>query len=508
MGVHDFTIYDIICRNARLYPQEDSIIYNDTRLNHGDFKVKCDQLSAGLIKEGVEKGDRVAVVAHNSDEYMILYGACAKIGAVVLAVNWRYSKEEVEYVLNDCTPKIVFAGSDFIETISDVKPHVSSIKKCFTIGSGEKSDKFQPLTTLFTEDGSQTEFDINGDSGFIIIHTAAVEGKPRGALLSQSNVVYTNLHFLYQYKLDKNDCHLGLLPFFHIAGIALAFAVMHGGGKNTIMEKFDGDKAVELINNEGVTTFYNFSPILSMIMDSHEKRKEFELSTIRHLSGLDSGENIKRFLELVPSATYHTGFAQTEAMGVTACPVNEKPGSSGKPTEIAKVALFDDNDNEVPVGEEGEICVKSPTVFKGYWGLEDETAHTFRNGWHHTGDIGKFDDEGYLYYVKRKAQKELIKPGGENVYPQEVENAILKNENISETCVIGVPDKKWGEAIKAVCVLKPGKNIDSEELIEFVASNIARYKKPHHIVYVDSLPGNEDGEVDREKIKKDHGSKY
>jgi len=160
------------------------------------------------------------------------------------------------------------------------------------------------------------------------------------------------------------------------------------------------------------------------------------------------------------------------------------------------------------VGAPGEICVRSPVVFLGYWGLDQDTAYTFRNGWHHTGDMGRFDEEGYLWFLRRKAEKELIKPGGENVYPVEVEKAVLQHEKVAEVSVIGVPDKKWGEAIKAVCVLKPGEAPDPQELAEFVATKIARYKKPQYVTFVDALPKTGEGEIDRDQVKKDHGGKY
>jgi long-chain acyl-CoA synthetase len=223
---------------------------------------------------------------------------------------------------------------------------------------------------------------------------------------------------------------------------------------------------------------------------------------------MDGPDNIMAFAKLAPNAKIGTAFAQTEAMGVTGGLATEKPGSAGRPTIISKVRLFDDHDNEVPVGTPGEICVRSPAVFLGYWGLEDDTAYTLRNGWHHTGDVGRFDEDGYLWYVKRKAEKELIKPGGENVYPAEVEKAVLAHEAVAEVSVIGVPDEQWGEAIKAVCVLEPGKSVEAQEVIDFVAGNIARYKKPKHVVFVDALPKTDDGEIDRDQVKKDHGGKY
>ena len=203
-----------------------------------------------------------------------------------------------------------------------------------------------------------------------------------------------------------------------------------------------------------------------------------------------------------------TGFGQTEALMVTGGPMEERPGSAGRPTHVCKVALFDDHDQEVPVARQGKSASKVPTVFLGYWGREEDNRHTFRNGWHHTGDIGRFDEDGFLWYVKRKAEKELIKPGGENVYPAEVEKIILSHEAIAEVSVIGVPDRQWGEAIKAVCVLKPGKTLDPQALIDFVASKIARYKKPKFVVFVDGLPKTSEGDIDRAKVKEAHGGKY
>ncbi|MBU2647165.1 AMP-binding protein [bacterium] len=507
MGVRDFTIYDFIQRNAQLYPDRDAIVFNDQRLSHKVYKERCDSLASGLSKAGIKLGDRLAVIAHNSDEFMILYGAAARIGAIILAINWRFQPEEVAYVLQDCKPRFVFAGADYQQTVLEIAGKTDFIEKCYSIGAGDLKPGFLAFQSLFADPAGEPAPDISADAGFVIIHTAAVEGHPRGALLSQANCIYSSLIAIHEYELDPDGCHICILPLFHVAGLNLSISMMHAGGKNVILERFDPELTLKAIEKEKGTVFFNFAPILGMLMDKYEAGS-YDISSIRHLSGMDHPDNIKRFMKLAPTAVYHTGFAQTEAMGVSGCPITEKPGSAGKPTPLARVALFDDFDNEVPVGTPGEICVRSPTVFLGYWGLEAETAFTFRNGWHHTGDIGRFDEQGYLWYVKRKAQKELIKPGGENVYPIEVEKAVLDHPSIAEVVVIGVPDPKWGEAIKAVCVLKPGKSLDPKELIEFVGSKIARYKKPQQVVYVDSLPKTSENEIDRERVKKDHGAKY
>ena len=508
MGLRDYTIYDFICRNAALFPEREGIISGDHRWTHREFKIKCDQMAAGLLRLGVLQGDRLGVVAHNCDEFMILYGAAAKIGAIVLPVNWRFQQEELEYVLNDCTPKFCFAGPDFRQSLVDARGKVEALERCFTLGGGEVPEGFYPFEALYQEEGVKEEPDIQVDSGFVIIHTAAVAGLPRGALLSQRNIISIGTEMIYSNGLGFADCHLCILPLFHIGGLALAMATMQAGGKNVLVDRFNPENTLKLIEKERGTTFLHFAPILKMLRDKYDELGGgFDLSSLRSVGGLDHPDNLKRFKEIAPQIVFLTGFGQTEALEVTGCPIDERPGSTGRPTYISKVALFDDYDQEVPIGTAGEICVRGPAVFLGYWNREEDNAYTFRNGWHHTGDVGRFDEEGYLWYVKRKAEKELIKPGGENVYPAEVEKAILSHGCVEEVAVIGVPDPEWGEAVKAICVLKKGMKVTEAELIEFVASKIARYKKPKHVLFVKSLPKTASGEINREEVKKTYSGK-
>lgn len=509
MGLHDCTVWDFICRNARIFADRESIIFNDNRLTHKQYKEKSEQLAAGLIKAGAAAGDRLGVVAHNSDEFMILYAAAAKMGAIILPVNWRLNQDEVEFVLNDCTPKFVFAGQEYRDTVKEAVSRVQSIERCYTIGGGEGSGDLTPFAELYSEDGANAEYDIAADSGFVIIHTAAVAGRPRGALLSQGNIVAANYPFLCQGGMDVDGCHICILPLYHIAGLVMAMATLHAGGKNVMVERFDPELTLSLIEKEKGTTFGHFAPVLSMLLKAYEdKGGGYDLSSLRTILGMDSPDNIIKFGEIAPVAQAMAGYAQTEAMSTTLGPALERPGSAGLPTIISNVRLLDDHDNEVPAGTPGEICVRSPSVFLGYWGLDEDTAYTFRNDWHHTGDIGRFDDGGFLWYLKRKAEKELIKPGGENVYPAEVEKVILQHEAVAEVSVIGVADPQWGEAVKAVAVLKKGHSLEAESLIDFVASRIARYKKPKFIHFIDALPKTKDGEIDRDQVKKKFGAKY
>jgi long-chain acyl-CoA synthetase len=257
---------------------------------------------------------------------------------------------------------------------------------------------------------------------------------------------------------------------------------------------------VDLIAEKKVTVLYDFSPILSSILDAQEKSNK-DISSLKTVKGIENPETIERY-QKVTGGTFFCVYGQTETSAMaTLGRYDDRPGSAGQILELADVRLVDDNDNPVGAGEIGEIAVKGPMVFKGYWNLPEDTEYTFRGGWHHTGDVGRFDEDGFLWYEGRKAEKELIKPGGENVYPAEVERAILEHPAVEQTVVFGVPDPTWKEAIKAVCILKEGQELDHRELIAFVSQHIASYKKPSYVDFVDEFPLLEDGSPDRAKIK-------
>src|SRR5262249_7337939 len=263
---------------------------------------------------------------------------------------------------------------------------------------------------------------------------------------------------------------------------------------------FDADEAVRLIDRHDITHVSDFPPVLTNLLDAAHKQGS-TLASVKHVSGLDSPPTIQR-LHTETRAQFWTGFGQSETSGfVTLQRVWERPGAAGKPAPSCRVKLVDDYDRDVAVGEPGEIVVRGPLVFQGYFGQPDVTAYTFRNGWHHTGDVGRFDADGYLYYVKRKPEKELIKPGGENVYPAEVETAIMQMDGVSAVCVYGIPDDKWGEAVKAVVEVKTGGQYTSRDVSDFVGSKIARFKRPQVVAFTDTLPRKPDGTVDRDAVK-------
>jgi acyl-CoA synthetase (AMP-forming)/AMP-acid ligase II len=384
-------------------------------------------------------------------------------------------------------------------------PNLPMVERWYGIGAA--SGPFAPYADLL--DGADQSAlpapHADADSGLVMIHTAAVGGRPRGALLSHANLIAASAQLLHYWALTPDDVNLGVLPLFHVAGLGMLLAAQYAGGASIVVPKFDAGGALAIIHGERVTMLAEFPPILTTLLDGAEIRPA-ELSSLRIATGLDSPETIARFERMCPQASFWSVFGQSETSGfVTMGQFRDKPGAAGKPTFLANVAVLDDTDQPVAIGEVGEIAVRGPTVFRGYWNCDADNAFTFRNDWHHTGDQGTFDAEGYLWYKGRSPAKELIKPGGENVYPAEVEREIAAHPAIAEVVVIGVPDAQWGEAVKAVCTCRPGQIATTQEIIDFVGGRIARYKRPKFVAFVDAMPKTAAGAIDRAKVKDAHG---
>jgi acyl-CoA synthetase (AMP-forming)/AMP-acid ligase II len=501
MGLFDFTYYSIVCRNAALFGQKTAWYEAGTAktISFQEMKEMTDSLAAGLRAKGIIKGDRIGVIGKNSLEYFLLYGAAAALGAVMLPINWRLSAGEVCFNLNDGKAKILFTDEEFEDMVGKIRAELPTLEHFYSLsGRIEKASAFSDL--LVRADGFQPE-DLSMDSGFLIIHTAAVAGRPRGALLTQSNIVFSSLEFIRSMSLHAEDVHLNILPLFHIGGLSMTISCFHAGATCLNLGKFDAEIAAQLIALKKATVMFDFSPILATLLEQAHKIGT-DLSTLKKVIGLDSPETIIKYQEKT-GGTFYSFFGQTETSCLaTVCPYNNRPGSAGQPVQTAEVMLVDDQDRQVKAGDTGEIVIRGPLVFKEYINLPDDTALTFRNNLHHTGDLGRFDPDGYLFYMGRKAEKELIKPGGENVYPAEVENAILLHPAIARTVVFGVPDPKWKEGIKAVCQLKEGYELTAKELIDFVGEKIARYKKPQYVEFITDLPLLANGSPDRVQIKK------
>lgn len=500
---HDFTLYGVVRRNAQVFPNRLAFVDNNRRLTFKGFLDLTDRLAVGLQKEGLRRGDRIGVMSRNNLEYLALYYATARCGGIFVPINTRLSQEEVQFILNDCQPKLLFADHSFQPMLDPDVLKVDSIRKRFSMA--HEQGHFAEFDQLLHHDSEMKEAGVRSDDGLILIYTAAMGGRPRGALLTHANMLASNMQIMIALSLTYKDIYLGVLPLFHVAGLLMSSNIFHAGAANVIMAQFDPQKALEVIQREEISVLFEFSPMLEQVVEKMREQDD-DVSSVRLVLGITYPECFKEFQAKTGAAFYRV-WGQTETSSfITLCSHDERPGSVGIALPLTQIRIVDDQGHSVKVGQPGEIVVRSPQVFKGYWNLEHETAFTFREGWHHTGDLGRLDEEGFLFFVGRKQEKDLIKTGGENVYPAEVESVILKHPQIKEVSVIGVPDPKWVEGIKAICVVKEGGMVTEKGIIDFVAQQIAPYKKPRIVQLVESLPKTESGEIDRAKVKEKYGN--
>jgi len=494
------TLYHLLQHMAETRPDGPAFASPEQTLSHAQFLDRVDRISGGLEARGLAAGDRLCFLAGNSLETFALLGSCARSGAIAFPLNTRLSPEEIGRSLALAEPKALIVDAANLEKVQGIS--MGSIQVRATLGEAS-APGFVPLGGLLAAPAS-AQAAVSGVDPFVILTTAAVEGMPRGAVLSHENLLTAAEQIIVSLGLTDGDCHLAALPLFHVTGLVLAIAALQAGGTNIILERFDPHAAAQSIDELGVTYLASFPPMLAALLDARRETGA-TWSTLRFVLGLDAPEVIQRLLTETP-ARFWTGYGQSETSGVvTLLDVMEKPGSAGRPLPAAQVRCFDEFGEQAPVGSAGEIVVRGPLVFRGYWRDPDATAYAARFGWHHTGDMGRFDEDGYLYYLGRKLEKDLIKTGGENVYPAEVEHAIASLPQVSAVCVIGVADETWGEAVKAVVEVKLGEHVTAEKIVEAVTSRIAGYKKPRHVEFVEVLPRTPEGRIDRQAVIAAHG---
>ncbi len=494
---HQLTIFDFFHRNALMNGPGCALYFNGETRSHSELFDDACRLTSGMAKLNLPAGTRVAVVAKNHPAFFHLFAACSALNFCLVLINRRLGEDELAHALDDTTPQVAIYDNEMKDTILPLIQDRTGIVHNFNL-----AENFSSLYAPEPRDAIDLAAGSDPDLAYIIIHTAAVQGKPRGAVLSQTNLILANLQLMHAYGLDKTKAYLNILPLFHIMGVNIGLGTLMAGGKNVIMDQFSPQSSLDLIREQNVSIFGSFPPILGRILDCIKSQDTPpDLSSLEIVSGLENPETAELW-EAVTGSKFWIMYGQTETSGlITFSPVFEAPGSAGRVSPLVRMVVADDLDNALPAGSTGEILVKGPLVFKGYWNADELNAFTFRNGWHHTGDMGQLDENGYLYFKGRKPEKELIKPGGENVFPAEVENALISHEAVDKACVFGVPDTEFGEAIKAVCTLNLGCTVEEKELVAFTGTLIAGFKKPKFIVFVDQLPLTSAGDIDRFAIK-------
>lgn len=469
-GLRDFGLSGVLARNAQV--RGDALAYDGPQgtVSHAEHAAACRRLAAALAGAGIAAGDRIAVLSENRQEIYTLLGACAYLGAMLVPLNWRLAEAELAAQLADADVALVIADTP--------------------VPSGARRIDFAGLAALPALAGVEE----SGDRPLCMIYTAAVDGQARGAVLTGANLVAGAVQLVAAAGLTAEDRFLGNLPMFHIMAISFSLAVQIAGGATIIRPRFEAEDAARTIA-AGATVMGSFPPMIASVLDAADAAG-IDLAPLRRVIGLDAPDTIAR-LHRLPKARFWTGFGQTETAGFcTFADAGQAPGTAGWAGNLSTLAIHDETGSDTAPGQVGDIVLRGPAVMQGYWRREEETAQTFRGGWHHTGDLGRFDDGGRLVYAGRSPAKSLIKTGGENVYPVEVEQALCAHEEVSGACVFGRADPRWGEAVVAVCeTASPALTEDA--LAEFVATRIARYKRPRHILLVPTLPRLADGRIDR-----------
>lgn len=505
----------------RISPDKEAVydLDRDSKYSYYELDNRANILANYMKNEmNIKKGDRIAYLSRNGIELIDGYYATGKIGAIFVPYNMRLSAKELSQLINKETPSVLFYEEIFQEKIDELKEicnikHYVIIKE--NIGEKVNSSNIDYEKIMEYNDNSPAYCeDLDLEDIHLIIHTGGTTGLPKGAMLSHRAMLFNSMNEIVTWGISHNDSAHILLPLFHTGGWnLLTLPILHAGGRIILNKQFDPKVALEIIDNEKPTFSFGAATIYRMMTDL----PEFEETDFSSLKWVMAGAaptpiNImEKFWD--KNVRFVLGYGMTEAgPNNLSSPaeimsfedIREKYASVGKPMYLTMAKIVDDSGCEVEEGEIGELLWSGPQTFSGYWDNKEETENTFINGWVHSGDMVKKDKDGFYYIVGRK--KNMFISGGENVFPAEIESAIYDIPEVHEVCVIGVPDEKWGEVGKAVVSLKPNTSITKEEIIESLKEQLASYKVPRYIQFIDEIPKNNVGKIEISTVSKLYGT--
>lgn len=498
-------------RNARLYRDKLAIIYQDRRVTFGQLDKRINRLVNALIARGVRKGDRISILAKNCVEYFEVYGAAEKGGFIIVPLNFRLQPHELAHLINDCTAAVLFVEREYFAAIDSIRDQVPSVVHFVAIGTEAAGyENYESILAAASEEDAQVP--ILDDDVAYIIYTSGTTGLPRGAMHTHRGQVEDARTMALEVAISPDDIYLGVMPFYHIGGRAVSLSHFYRGATNLVMRDFDPEGLLRLIQDERVTCVQVVPTMIAFALDLPNVRS-YDLSSLRtifYASAPMPVALLRRSIEVFGNIFFQA-YGQTESGPVITVLRKEdhvpdgserqarKLASCGVPALDVDVRVVDHLGHDVKPGEVGEIIARSDWIMKGYWNKPEMTEQTIRNGWLHTGDMATVDEDGYIYIVDRK--KDMIISGGENIYPREIEEVLYKHPAVLEAAVIGVPDEKWGESVKAIIVLKSGAVATEAEIIEHCKASLASYKKPKSVEFVRSLPKTPTGKILKRELR-------
>jgi fatty-acyl-CoA synthase len=506
------TLVGVVRNQAHVRGNDTAFEFEGRITNFAEFDRRTNQVANALRALGIGAGERIAYLGKNSDIYFELLVGAMKAKVVMAPVNWRLAGPEVAFIVEDCKAPALFVGPEFISLIRSIRAQLPGVRDIITTEGG--APEWQDFTAWRdAQPADDPLVEIGPQDVALQLYTSGTTGKPKGAMLSHANFLNLANSGNAEERPDWNkwstdDVSLVAMPIFHIGGSGWGLLGLYHGAKGVIAREFDPTKILDYFEHSGITKLFMVPAAMQFVVRLPRAR-QVDFSRLKYM--LYGASPIPAALLKECIEVFKCGFVQmygmTETTGtIVALPPEdhveglERMRSAGKPLPGVEVAILDPNGNRLPPREVGEIATRSGSNMVGYWNLPDATARTLAaDGWLRTGDAGYMDEDGYVYIHDRI--KDMIISGGENIYPAEVENALCDHPDVAEAAVIGIPDDKWGEAVKAVVALKPGKTATETDIINFLRTRIAGFKTPKSVDFIAALPRNPSGKILRRNLR-------
>jgi long-chain acyl-CoA synthetase len=506
------TFADILYRNALLYQDDEAFVYGNERITHSEYNAAVNKIIHALQKLNVDRSKPVSILSWNSLPSVIAYSTTLKGKYIASMLNPRLTADELEYIINYSETDTLFVGPELVETVTLLKPRVPQIKN-YVVLEGITKGMISFKDLLNTHSSDEPDMKVDEDDLTCIIYTSGTTGVPRGALYTQRCFIDDSRTFALNVNVQQSDRHLQVTPQFHIAGNTWLRTFLYIGACTIIHKFFDPLKTLQAIQDEKATHM-NIVPTQVVAMLNTPDFADYDLSSMKLIWYGASPMPLEVLKKGIKSfgCIFGEGYGQSESgPAITHMPkedhdVLDKPeaqqkhlSSAGRPDIGVQVRIVDLKGNDCEPGAIGEIIVKSKHIMVGYWKKPEDTKNTVIDGWLYTGDMGYYDEHGYIYIADRK--KDMIISGGENIFPREVEEVLYKHPVVLEAAVIGIPDDYWVEKVHAVIVARKGYPVTPEEIIAFCKKHIAGYKTPKSIEFVEALPKNAAGKILKKELK-------
>ncbi len=497
--------FGVLAHHATRSPDKAITVFEDETTTYGEMARRATQLAGGLAARGIGRGDVVALLSYNCPEYLETVFAANYLGAIIMPINWRLAAPEIGYILEHSGAGALVCDEALVEMADRAVLGIGSVPVRACV-SPVAVDGWTSLEELRSSPGEVARARAAADDIHRLMYTSGTTGRPKGVMITHANLAWKNLAHITELGFTSSDLGLACGPLYHVGALDLTTTSLIAVGGTTIIHRsFEASAVVDELERSRVTTVWLAPAMVNAIMALPDI-EERDLSSVNVV--VNGGEKmpiplIERIQRTFPSAWFADAYGLTETVSgdtfLDRDSMITKLGSVGRPCLYLELDIWDGSGASLPAGERGEIVMRGPKIFKGYWRDPDATAAAFAGGWFHTGDVGVRDDDGYLYIVDRF--KDMIVSGGENIAGSEVERVLYEHEAVLEVAVIGRPDERWGEVPVAFVVLRPGADAGEDVLLDHCRAQLARFKVPKAVTFIEALPRNPSGKVLKRELR-------